>query len=638
MSTRIFSLLAIALLLSHRSLVFGQGGGGEAVRAGTESAVELEAPRERDAFSFVIFGDRTTGSPAGLPILEEAVAMTNLLDPDLVMTIGDMVSGYNRPRAWLAQMREYKAIAKELRAPWYPVAGNHDVFGEKRRRPGNVALYREHFGPLYYSFDHRWAHFVVLYTDEPLSHYVHYLTPTQIDWLQEDLAATDAQQVFVFMHHPVWSYAGSNWSRVHELLAGDGRVEAVFAGHLHAYADHGERDGIHYYVLGATGGGTDWMHDSSQIQHIVHVRVRPDGYSSCVIPIGEVHGPDLVLREEFQELVALRKGRWLSTRDHALLDDEQDCESVFRIVVENPTARALTWRVKLREWSGWTFRADTQPRSVEAGATDELPVHTCAPPFEGPHPGITFEVTLDYPLRSGVTQPVTLPLQVPIGLADAKALTRRRPSANQALRLDGQSAARVLLGTQLDRFTLECWIKTEPIPGGWKAIVARSFHCGFGLHLESVGPVGNVWLQKQRRNTQAKAIEGFQYGEWNHLAYCWDGRTATVFVNGQRRAAVRAEGAMKPVDLPLFIGADSSPEGNPVGHLTGEIDEVRLSSVVRYEEEFDPKRRLRFKTDGTTLLLLHFDEDLNGVFLDASGHHRHAWPTGSPKLVPAPYR
>jgi hypothetical protein len=51
----------------------------------------LPLPKEEGVFAFVVYGDRTSGVPAGLKILEQAVADTNLLAPDLVMTVGDLV-------------------------------------------------------------------------------------------------------------------------------------------------------------------------------------------------------------------------------------------------------------------------------------------------------------------------------------------------------------------------------------------------------------------------------------------------------------------------------------------------------------------------------------------------------------------
>mgnify|MGYP000400943768 CR=1 FL=1 len=92
------------------------------------SAIELPLTDEQDAFFFVVFGDRTGGPAEGVRVLAQAVEDTNLLKPDLVMTVGDMINGYSPAEPWLAQMREFKGIMDDLDCPWYPVAGNHDIY------------------------------------------------------------------------------------------------------------------------------------------------------------------------------------------------------------------------------------------------------------------------------------------------------------------------------------------------------------------------------------------------------------------------------------------------------------------------------------------------------------------------------
>ncbi|MHC4932295.1 MAG: metallophosphoesterase family protein [Planctomycetota bacterium] len=157
-----------------------------AARAG-----EPAAPADRESFSFVLFGDRTGGRPDGLQVLERAIDAANRLNPDFAMTVGDLVQGYNAGDKWLEQMREYKAVMGRLERPWYPVAGNHDVYGgRKNRKEGNVALYKKHFGPLWYSFDYKWAHFVVLFSDEQLSFSnpakTQNVGPEQLAWLEKE--------------------------------------------------------------------------------------------------------------------------------------------------------------------------------------------------------------------------------------------------------------------------------------------------------------------------------------------------------------------------------------------------------------------------------------------------------------------
>ena len=66
----------------------------------------------------------------------------------------------------------------------------------------------------------------------------------------------------------------------------------------------------------------------------------------------------------------------------------------------------------------------------------------------------------------------------------------------------------------------------------------------------------------------------------------------------------------------MFIGADPDGHGNPVREFAGQIDEVRLSTGVRYESEFKPQQR--FERDKETLLLLHLDKAVGPFLRDDS--------------------
>jgi len=256
------------------------------------SEIVLTAPTQEDeSFSFVVFADRTTGKPEGLPILAAAVQDTNRLKPAFVMNIGDMVQGYCAAEQWLAQMTEYKEIMSQLEMPWFPTPGNHDIYGGRAAdtlpKGQHESNYETHFGPLWYAFEYKNNWFIVLFTDEgnPETGEKAFNKPEcqvmsdeQFNWLKSVLSkAKDAEGVYVFQHHPRWlgNRYGSDWDKVHAAFVENGNVKVVFAGHIHAMT-YNEKDGIQYLTLAATGGSLDGEAtlEEGVAHHIHHVMVK----------------------------------------------------------------------------------------------------------------------------------------------------------------------------------------------------------------------------------------------------------------------------------------------------------------------------------------------------------------------------
>ncbi|MBI4024145.1 MAG: hypothetical protein HY360_04135 [Verrucomicrobia bacterium] len=111
----------------------------------------------------------------------------------------------------------------------------------------------------------------------------------------------------------------------------------------------------------------------------------------------------------------------------------------------------------------------------------------------------------------------------------------------------------------------------------------------------------------------------FEAGKWHHLAVTWnvDGKNnvCNLFINGHKQPFSHYKRTLAP-DAPL---SKLVPSGKNVrlgsGHLYGYMatsevyDELRVSRVVRYKEDFEPPSA-PFTTDKDTSLLMHFDGNL----------------------------
>jgi len=111
----------------------------------------------------------------------------------------------------------------------------------------------------------------------------------------------------------------------------------------------------------------------------------------------------------------------------------------------------------------------------------------------------------------------------------------------------------------------------------------------------------------------------------HHLAICSSGNFLyTVFIDGKKGATYRV--STPGHNWRLLLGSDASRKGP----WHGTIDEVRVSSVARYDEDFEPPRTdERFQRDEHTLALYHLDEGQGNLVHDSSGNGHHGRIVGA---------
>ncbi len=202
-----------------------------------------------DKLQFAVISDLWGGYRPG--VFEDAVKKIELLQPQFVMSVGDLISGATFDSLILEkEWNEFNANVNRLTMPFFYVPGNHDI--------GNSWMEKEwkrRFTTTYYSFVHNNALFLCLNTQDGGSTGIN---AEQISYFKDVIAKnSDVRWTFVFMHIPVWQWEDGKmggYAAIESALKG--RNYTLFSGHHHTYSKT-IKEGNNHYALGTTGGGSD---------------------------------------------------------------------------------------------------------------------------------------------------------------------------------------------------------------------------------------------------------------------------------------------------------------------------------------------------------------------------------------------
>ena len=237
----------------------------------------LELNNSRNSFQFAIVTDRTGGRRPG--VFTRAVEKINLLQPEFVVSVGDLIEGYTEdPGQWALEWAEFEGKLDALQMPFFFCAGNHDYSNLPMSRD-----WQRKFGRSYYDFKYRDVLFLVLNTEEkPVPDKRPYqISREQQQWAADVLARnTDVRWTFVLLHKPTWTYPEADhvkfgWASIEAALGN--RPYTVFAGHKHQYARY-IRHGREYYMLASTGGVSNLAGlGQGRFDHFVWITMKEDG-------------------------------------------------------------------------------------------------------------------------------------------------------------------------------------------------------------------------------------------------------------------------------------------------------------------------------------------------------------------------
>ncbi len=250
--------------------------------------------RSVNALEVIVISDLngSYGSVRYNPRVGSAIARIIEMQPDLVISTGDMVAGQRKPHLsekevramWKAFHKEVTTPLKEAGIPFAVTPGNHDAsayggFEREReiyaqqwrvRKPDLQYVGRDDY-PFFYAFELGGVVFSSLDATT--------LGPLRGGQRRDlEALASRGKPIVTFSHLPLWPFAQK---REKEII-GDPLLEAVYAssgvvmhlsGHHHAYYP-GWKDGIAYISQACLGGGSrrligDTATSAHSFSHIV---------------------------------------------------------------------------------------------------------------------------------------------------------------------------------------------------------------------------------------------------------------------------------------------------------------------------------------------------------------------------------
>jgi hypothetical protein len=153
------------------------------------------------------------------------------------------------------------------------------------------------------------------------------------------------------------------------------------------------------------------------------------------------------------------------------------------------------------------------------------------------------------------------------------------------------------LGCKHGVITLEFWLKLNTLASG---IIFTTSTYGLKLDINSSGTlVLSATTNSSAWDLTNQSSTNMTTNTWNHIAITSTEGTIVLYLNGTSVASV----ANAIVSIAsLTFGYDA----NSLSYISGYIDELRLSSTVRYSSTFTPAASA-FTRDASTILLNHFD-------------------------------
>lgn len=278
---------------------------------------------------FAIISDLWGGLRPG--IFEDAVDKLELLQPQFVISVGDLIDGktYN-PKEINKQWDEFDAAIKPLSMPFFYVPGNHDI--------GNAAMefeWQKRLGSPYYHFVYKNVLFLSINTEDGGRGGIR---EEQITYFKKVIEEnTNVRWTFLFMHRPVWQGKADKqegYEKIEAFLKG--RNYCLFSGHHHTYLSV-SKNGQKHYVLASTGGGSDLRGEKfGEFDHVTWVTLTKGEPKVVNLKLDGIIKENIVNEQTHPITETLIDQNWLIPVPF-VAEHQQEKSVTVEIVLNNPT-------------------------------------------------------------------------------------------------------------------------------------------------------------------------------------------------------------------------------------------------------------------------------------------------------------
>ena len=227
-------------------------------------------------------------------------------NPSFFVNTGDIIMGNTQnPSILERQFSDYIHATSVLAIPMYISPGNHDVVNTVSR-----GFFEKFFldsgSEFFYSFKFEGINFIILDAYEPGNWGA--VKGQELLWLESILAKMKDEEVFIFVHPPVYSVLNpdcitngskhvafsskKNQDYIRELFK-KFNVDGVFHGHEHLFNKQ-DIDGTEYIITGCSGAFPYVSKEKGGFYHFLRIDVKKESWICNVL---DSHG-NLVEQEE----------------------------------------------------------------------------------------------------------------------------------------------------------------------------------------------------------------------------------------------------------------------------------------------------------------------------------------------------